>query len=141
MLIGGTPLTFLATMPMLLMFLAWLVFGANLDALFPDKLLYVGMINLFLGNSIMVVVNMFGVVRRRNYGLTLFALANPLYWMLHSLASYKALWQLLTKPFYWEKTNHGLTKHSEEKPVTEPTAIPMKRETGEEDIEDRPAAA
>jgi cellulose synthase/poly-beta-1,6-N-acetylglucosamine synthase-like glycosyltransferase len=140
MLIGGTPLTFLATMPMLLMFLSWLVFGANLDALFPDELLYVGMVNLFLGNSIMVVVNMFGVVRRRNYGLTLFALANPLYWMLHSLASYKALWQLITKPFYWEKTNHGLTKRSEEAPLAEPIAIPLARDTDHED-NDQAAAA
>jgi cellulose synthase/poly-beta-1,6-N-acetylglucosamine synthase-like glycosyltransferase len=123
MLIGGTPLTFLATMPMLLLFLAWLVLGVNLDALFPGELLYVGMFNLFLGNSIMVLVNMFGVVRRRNYGLTLFSLANPLYWMLHSIASYKALWQLITKPFYWEKTNHGLTKQPNT-PTPEPIPFP-----------------
>jgi cellulose synthase/poly-beta-1,6-N-acetylglucosamine synthase-like glycosyltransferase len=110
MLIGGTPLTFLATMPMLMLFTAWLVLGVNLDALFPGVVLYAGLFNLFLGNSMMVVVNAFGVVRRRNYGLALFALANPFYWLLHSVASYKALWQLITKPFYWEKTNHGISK-------------------------------
>jgi cellulose synthase/poly-beta-1,6-N-acetylglucosamine synthase-like glycosyltransferase len=110
MLIGGTPLTFLATLPMLLLFSAWLLFGSNLDALFPGVLLYAGMINLFLGNTMMVLISMLSVVRRRNFGLTLFALANPFYWMLHSIAAYKALWQLITKPFYWEKTNHGLSK-------------------------------
>ena len=26
-----------------------------------------------------------------------------------SIAAYKALWQLITKPFYWEKTSHGLS--------------------------------
>jgi hypothetical protein len=26
------------------------------------------------------------------------------------VAAYMALWQLITKPFYWEKTVHGLTK-------------------------------
>jgi hypothetical protein len=86
------------------------VLGVNLDALFPGEVLYAGLFNLFLGNSMMVVVNAFGVVRRRNYGLALFALANPFYWLLHSVASYKALWQLITKPFYWEKTNHGISK-------------------------------
>ena len=36
-------------------------------------------------------------------------LLNPVYWVLHSIASYKALWQLLTKPHYWEKTAHGIS--------------------------------
>ena len=84
-----------------------------LDALFPGDLLYVGLFNLILGNSLMVLVNMIGVFRRRNLGLMVFALANPFYWMLHSIASYKALWQLITKPFYWEKTNHGISKHAQ----------------------------
>lgn len=30
------------------------------------------------------------------------------YHMLATLAAYKALWELLTKPFYWDKTSHGL---------------------------------
>ncbi len=34
----------------------------------------------------------------------------PLYWCLHSLASYKALWQLVWKPHFWEKTTHGVSK-------------------------------
>ena len=33
----------------------------------------------------------------------------PVYWLLHSAAAYKALWQLITKPHYWEKTLHGLS--------------------------------
>jgi glycosyltransferase XagB len=39
-----------------------------------------------------------------------FALLNPVYWLLHSIAAYKALGQLFTKPFYWEKTQHGITR-------------------------------
>jgi glycosyltransferase XagB len=27
-----------------------------------------------------------------------------------SVAAYKGLWQLITNPFYWEKTNHGISK-------------------------------
>ena len=99
-------------MPMLLLFFSWFILGLNLDALFPGELLYVGMFNLFLGNSMMILVSMIGVLRRRNFGLTLFAMANPFYWMLHSVASYKALWQLITNPFYWEKTNHGISSQT-----------------------------
>ena len=34
----------------------------------------------------------------------------PLYMVLHSIASYKALWQLIVKPHFWEKTTHGLAQ-------------------------------
>lgn len=34
----------------------------------------------------------------------------PFYWLMHSLASFKALWQLVFCPFHWEKTEHGLTR-------------------------------
>jgi hypothetical protein len=32
----------------------------------------------------------------------------PLYFILHSIAAYMALYQILTAPFYWNKTSHGL---------------------------------
>jgi glycosyltransferase XagB len=32
----------------------------------------------------------------------------PVYWLMMSLAAYRALWQLATRPFYWEKTGHGI---------------------------------
>ncbi|MDO9127316.1 MAG: glycosyltransferase family 2 protein [Parvibaculum sp.] len=37
----------------------------------------------------------------------------PAYWLLISAAAYKALWQLLTRPFHWEKTNHGISRMME----------------------------
>jgi hypothetical protein len=27
-----------------------------------------------------------------------------------SIAAYKALWQLLRNPFFWEKTDHGVSR-------------------------------
>jgi cellulose synthase/poly-beta-1,6-N-acetylglucosamine synthase-like glycosyltransferase len=33
-------------------------------------------------------------------------LAFPLYWFLHSVASYRALWQLARNPHFWDKTDH-----------------------------------
>lgn len=43
-------------------------------------------------------------------GMLLSAFLFPFYWILHSAASFKSLWQLITRPYYWEKTNHGVTK-------------------------------
>ena len=37
------------------------------------------------------------------------ALTMMLYFPLATIAAYKALWELITSPFYWDKTQHGLT--------------------------------
>jgi hypothetical protein len=58
---------------------------------------------------VMVYVSMMGAFKRRRYRLVPWALLNPLYWLLHSVAAYKAVWQLIRKPHYWEKTVHGLS--------------------------------
>jgi len=33
--------------------------------------------------------------------------------VLMSVGAYKALWQLIFRPHYWEKTKHGLVKEEE----------------------------
>jgi len=68
----------------------------------------------------MIYVNMLAVFKRRYYELILFAILNPIYWLMHSRAAYMGLWQLITKPFYWEKTNHGLSKLSSTSAVVTP---------------------
>lgn len=37
-------------------------------------------------------------------------IAYPLYWLLISLATYRALYQLIRAPFHWEKTPHGAAR-------------------------------
>jgi cellulose synthase/poly-beta-1,6-N-acetylglucosamine synthase-like glycosyltransferase len=111
LLIGGTPLMFLATPWLYLLFLTDLLFpGAVLPAL-PEWLTLVSLANLLFGNGVIIYLSLLAGFKRRSYGLVPFALLSPLYWLLHSIASYKAAWQLLTKPFYWEKTQHGLSAH------------------------------
>ncbi|HEY0186174.1 MAG TPA: glycosyltransferase [Cellulomonas sp.] len=109
-LVGGTPATFLAVPVLYLVFLASLFADpGQLEFLFPGWVLWLSMFNLGVGSALMIYVSMMGAFKRRRYGLVLWGLANPLYWLLHSIAAYKALWQLITKPHYWEKTAHGLT--------------------------------
>ena len=33
-----------------------------------------------------------------------------IYWPLQSLAAVKALWELRTNPYFWDKTEHGVSK-------------------------------
>ncbi|RYU86232.1 glycosyltransferase [Mucilaginibacter terrigena] len=109
--IGATPVTFLVYPLMLTFFICYVVFDlSSIRTLFPDWVLFMSIFNLMVGNILMIYVNMIAVFKRRYYELILFAIANPIYWLMHSIAAYKGLYQLVTKPFYWEKTNHGLSK-------------------------------
>jgi cellulose synthase/poly-beta-1,6-N-acetylglucosamine synthase-like glycosyltransferase len=110
LLIAGTPLTFLFVLPLWLLFVVTLLVPAPVFAqLYPGWVLYIGLFNLLVGNALMVYVSMMGAFLRQRYGLVVWALLNPVYWLLHSVASYKALWQLITRPHYWEKTTHGIS--------------------------------
>ncbi len=86
-----------------------LVGHLSLAAPFMGGLLWLAAFNFLVGNMLGIYLNMLAVFRRRLFGLTPYALTNPFYWLLHSTAAYLALWQLFSKPFYWEKTQHGLT--------------------------------
>lgn len=119
--VGGTWFTFLLYPVLVAFLIAYLIFQFTwVRSLFPDWVLYVGTFNFFAGNILMIYVNMMAVFKRRYYELILYSILNPLYWLMHSIAAYKALWQLIYKPFYWEKTNHGLTKVGVSNPAMAP---------------------
>lgn len=108
--IGGTFAIFLINPLMWFFFIIWLVFQpAWMGLLFYGWVWQLAFFSLIVGNLLAIFLNMLAVVRRRKYDLLPYALTNPIYWTMHSIASYMGLWQLITKPFYWEKTNHGLT--------------------------------
>ena len=110
LLIAGTPITFLGVIPLYLVTAVSIFIPEEVLApYFPVWLLWLTLVNFIIGNSAMVYLSMMGPFKRGTFSLILWAVLNPLYWVLHSLASYKALWQLLFKPHYWEKTEHGLT--------------------------------
>jgi cellulose synthase/poly-beta-1,6-N-acetylglucosamine synthase-like glycosyltransferase len=110
LLVGGTPLTFLGVIPFyVLTAVTFLVPAAVNPQVFPVWLLWICLLNFVIGSSVMVYLSMMGPYKRGTFNLSLWALLNPVYWLLHSIAAYKGLWQLITRPHYWEKTDHGLT--------------------------------
>jgi cellulose synthase/poly-beta-1,6-N-acetylglucosamine synthase-like glycosyltransferase len=98
--IGATPVTFLVYPLLLTFFICYMVFDlSTIRTLFPDWVLFMSIFNLMVGNILMIYINMMAVFKRRYYELILFAIANPIYWLMHSISAYKGLFQLVTKPF------------------------------------------
>lgn len=111
--IGGTMLSGLLNPMFWGIFVLWLLTATGLfDPLFPPVLLYLSMFNLLAGNGLFIFVLMLAPFRRNWLSLVPYSLTVIWYWVLMSIAAWKGGWQLITKPFYWEKTEHGLSKHT-----------------------------
>jgi glycosyltransferase XagB len=110
-LIGGTPINFLLLPIMWALFVASIFVNIYGNIHIPDALFYLSAFNLVIGNAIAIFIATLGVFSRKYFSLLPYALLSPIYWLLQSIGAYKGLWQLIFKPFYWEKTAHGLTKY------------------------------
>ena len=79
-----------------------------IQSLFPSFVFYAAAFQLFIGNFVFMYLNVAGSVQRGYFDLAKWALLSPLYWGLMSIAAWKGFLQLFYRPFYWEKTVHGL---------------------------------
>jgi cellulose synthase/poly-beta-1,6-N-acetylglucosamine synthase-like glycosyltransferase len=89
--------------------------GPQIEAFFPSLIFYVAVISLVFGNFMYIYNYMIGLAKREHFGLIKYIFLTPLYWLLASVAASIALYQLLVKPHYWEKTEHGLHIRHENK--------------------------
>jgi cellulose synthase/poly-beta-1,6-N-acetylglucosamine synthase-like glycosyltransferase len=113
--IGFPPLTALINPLLWITFLITLLIGPDrLRPLFPGVILYLAVFNLLVGNLMYIYFSVMAVAKRRWYRLVPWGLLAPFYWVLHSVAAYKALWQLIVKPHHWEKTTHGTSAATQE---------------------------
>jgi len=109
-MILGTPLTLLLNPLLWMLTTAWFLTAAGaVQAMFPQWVYYAGMLSMLLGNFAFAYLNMLALARRGWWDLMDSALSAPAYWALMSIAAWKALWQLTTRPSHWEKTAHGLS--------------------------------
>lgn len=76
--------------------------------LFPAPILYMGTLCLIFGNFFYTYTNLVGCMKLSRYSLIKWAFSIPIYWMMMTAAASLALYQLIFKPHYWEKTKHGL---------------------------------
>lgn len=111
--IGGTVLTGLLNPIFWALYLCWLVASVgSFDMLFPPILLFLALFNLLAGNGAFIYLTMLAPIHRRWLDLIPYSLTVLGYWVLMSIAAYKALYQLLRDPFFWEKTHHGVSQYS-----------------------------
>lgn len=109
MSILATPLMFLLNPVYWFLTTLWfLTYWHVIPFLFPPGIYYLGMLNLLAGNFAFTYINAIGTAKRGNWSLVPYTLFSPVYWAMMSLASWKALIQLITRPSHWEKTEHGL---------------------------------
>ncbi len=146
-MIFGTPMLPLLNPIFWAMMVVWIVLKPPwIETFFPGPIYYISIIQLAVGNFIFIYMNIVGtyyVIRdcaiKKNqpftYGLIRSGLLTPLYWVLMSVAAYKALIQLIVKPHYWEKTHHGLAEqpHAEQNHFVErPEAVEQMEERNAE---------
>jgi cellulose synthase/poly-beta-1,6-N-acetylglucosamine synthase-like glycosyltransferase len=67
---------------------------------------------LLAGYLVSATLGLVGLLRRRLFSCIWALLLMPLYWLLLSLAAWRALFQLVRDPYRWEKTEHGLARTS-----------------------------
>ncbi len=68
------------------------------------------LVNFVGGYGINILLGVLSLRKTRHRGLSAHALLIPVYWLFLSAAAYRAVWQLVRYPFYWEKTAHGVSR-------------------------------
>jgi len=69
----------------------------------------------FAGYFFSMLAGAYALERRGHHSLVATVFFMPIYWLLVSAGAYMGLWQLIFKPFYWEKTSHGRRLSVQEK--------------------------
>lgn len=83
-------------------------FGPTIESLYPSLVFYMAAVSLVFGNFMYIYYYMIGCAKREHWTLIKWVYLVPVYWLMVSFAAFVALYQLIVKPHYWEKTVHGL---------------------------------
>ncbi len=112
-LIGGNVLTTLAVPVLLIELAIHLVLTAGMgrsSALFTGPLMELHIAAIVAGYASTIIIGLMGLARRGRLRDGWVLALTPIYWMLLSVASWRALYQLFKDPYRWEKTEHGLAR-------------------------------
>lgn len=106
---GAIPLSNAVNIILWSIMLVWLVGHPQaVSMLFPPITYYVCLTLFLLAAPLSIYVGLVVTVALGKPHLWWAAVLVPGYWVLQSIAAFKALYQLFFRPFYWEKTVHGL---------------------------------
>lgn len=111
-LIIGARMSFMLINPLLWLltisyFSLYAIVGPTIESFYPAPVFYMAVFSLVFGNFMYIYNYMIGCAKRREWSLIKFVYLIPFYWLMASVAATIALYQLIVKPHYWEKTIHG----------------------------------
>ncbi len=112
-LVVGGKIAFMLINPLLWLttiayFTLYAFVGPTIESLYPTWIFYMAVTSLVFGNFLFLYYYMIGAAKRSHWSIIKYVFLVPFYWIAVSLAAYKAIYQLVVKPHYWEKTHHGL---------------------------------
>lgn len=96
-------------------FALYAVVGPAIEAMYPSVVFYMAAFSLVFGNFIYLYNYMIGCAKRGHWELIKYVFFIPFYWLMISFGAGIALFQLMFKPHYWEKTIHGLHMDRQER--------------------------
>lgn len=107
---GGVPLAGVVNLVFWFLLMVWVLGRPHLvELVFPPLTYYLCLALFLIGAPLSVFVGLIVTVSLGKPHLWWAALLVPLYWLLQSVAAVKALYQLVFRPSFWEKTVHGLS--------------------------------
>ncbi|MFN0025225.1 MAG: glycosyltransferase family 2 protein [Parvularculaceae bacterium] len=113
--VGGTVIAALVNPLLWVASAAQWTTGASAEVFLPGPAGVIAAASLAAGNLALILLAAAAPLRRGLGRLSPYSLLMPIYWLMMSAAAYVALFQLLTRPHYWEKTEHGLSKGARER--------------------------
>jgi cellulose synthase/poly-beta-1,6-N-acetylglucosamine synthase-like glycosyltransferase len=121
LLVGGTPLLALLNPIVWALTAMWFISKpAWIPNLFPAWLYYLALCCFAFGNFSCLYMGVLTVRESDQLELTGAALLIPMYWLMMSIGAVKAVLQLVSAPWYWEKTTHGLFLNEPQSDSTAP---------------------
>jgi cellulose synthase/poly-beta-1,6-N-acetylglucosamine synthase-like glycosyltransferase len=106
---GAIPITSALNLVFWTMLVIWILgHPTSIAALFPPLTYYVCLATFIVGTPMFIFIELIVAQVLGKPYLWWAALLIPVYWLLQSIAALKAIYQLIFRPFFWEKTVHGL---------------------------------
>lgn len=92
--------------------IAAMLHGGWLDAFAPHEIVAasIGFVIFAAGLCAMLLPPLVALSRRRLLRLAPWLVLLPVYYVLMSVAAWRAIWEILRKPDQWNKTEHGLAR-------------------------------
>ena len=117
---GAIPLANASNLILWSTMLLWIIGRPDaVTLMFPPATYYLCLVLFMLAAPLSMFAGLITIIALGKPQLWWAALLAPGYWLLQSIAAFKALYQLVFRPYYWEKTVHGLSMAKAISPATE----------------------